>query len=127
MLTCFRCVGLVKSPRRGKKDLVVVHRLVPLPHRQCSGGFNLKSRGVVVTRNGDGQVDGIAPNKRGVEREQRCAHTVVAAPSDRVSSGKHRTLPLVVQDNLDDEGAVVGKRERVGMGCIGRTLTHPVR
>ena len=50
---------------------MVIHRLVPQANDNIANGLDVKVGCIVVVGDGDGQLDGVAPGKRGIERRQR--------------------------------------------------------
>ena len=106
---------------------MVIHRLVPQANDKIANGLDVKVGCIVVVGDGDGQLDGVAPGKRGIERQQGCSHTLRTPPDHGMTGVEEAAVVRVLHVNLNAVGAVVGKREQVGVRGIARTLPNPVR
>ena len=106
---------------------MVIHRLVPQANDNIANGLDVKVGCIVVVGDGDGQLDGVAPGKRGIERQQGCSHTLRTPPDHGMTGVEEAAVVRVLHVNLNAVGAVVGKREQVGVRGIVRTLPNPVR
>ena len=106
---------------------MVIHRLVPQANDNIANGLDVKVGCIVVVGDGDGQLDGVAPGKRGIERQQGCSHTLRTPPDHGMTGVEEAAVVRVLHVNLNAVGAVVGKREQVGVRGIARTLPNPVR
>ena len=97
---------------------MVIHRLVPQANDNVANGLDVKVGCIVVVGDGDGQLDGVAPGKRGIERQQGCSHTLRTPPDHGMTGVEEAAVVRVLHVNLNAVGAVVGKREQVGVRGI---------